>query len=99
MKTFVYGPAGSGKTSRGLQRLDDLIQFPTGGVLVYVPQRTLAEPYYELIRTLAGGQPDVLTIGGLSRRMVDLFWPMVAEEAGFAQPSAPPVFLNLETSQ
>ena len=99
MKTFVYGPAGSGKTSRGLQRLDDLIQFPTGGVLVYVPQRTLAEPYYDLIRTLAGGQPDVLTIGGLSRRMADLFWPMVAEEAGFAQPSAPPVFLNLETSQ
>ena len=31
--------------------------------------------------------------------MVDLFWPLAAEAAGFAQPDQPPVFLTLETAQ
>ena len=39
------------------------------------------------------------TIGGLARRMVDLFWPLVAGPAGFAHPDQPPVFLTLETAQ
>jgi hypothetical protein len=41
----------------------------------------------------------VSTVGGLAQRMVDLFWPMVAEEAGFGQPDLPPTFLTLETAQ
>jgi hypothetical protein len=41
----------------------------------------------------------LLTVGGLSRRVVDLFWPLAAEAAGFAHPDQPPVFLNLETAQ
>jgi hypothetical protein len=40
-----------------------------------------------------------LTVGGLARRMVDLFWPLVAGPAGFAQPDTLPVFLTLETAQ
>ncbi|MBE3037586.1 MAG: hypothetical protein IMZ62_02060 [Chloroflexi bacterium] len=39
------------------------------------------------------------TVGGLARRMVDLFWPLAAETAGFAHPDQPPVFLTLETAQ
>ena len=31
--------------------------------------------------------------------MVELFWPVVAAEAGFAQPDRPPTFLTLETAQ
>jgi len=30
---------------------------------------------------------------------VDLFWPIVAETAGFANPEQPPIFLTLETAQ
>ena len=41
----------------------------------------------------------VLTLGGLAQRMVELFWPVVAAEAGFAQPDRPPTFLTLETAQ
>jgi hypothetical protein len=47
----------------------------------------------------AGGQVSVLTVGGLARRMVDLFWPLASEAAGFAHPDRPPVFLTLETAQ
>jgi len=31
---------------------------------------------------VAGGQVTVLTVGGLARRKLDLFWPLVAEQAG-----------------
>ncbi len=31
--------------------------------------------------------------------MVNLFWPLVSETSGFAQPDASPVFLTLETAQ
>jgi len=38
-------------------------------------------------------------VGGLARRMLDLFWPLAADAAGFAHPEQPPVFLTLETAQ
>jgi len=101
---FLRGLAGVGKTTAGVGRLLHLIDagVPAGSILVLVPQRTLALPYYEALRqpsVRAGGQVTVSTVGGLAQRMVDLFWPMVAEEAGFGQPDLPPTFLTLETAQ
>lgn len=103
-KLFFSGPAGAGKTTAGLLRLTQLIELGVSAdsILVLVPQRTLAEPYYRLIRDpsfIPGGIPTVATVGGLARRMVDLFWPLVAEDAHFAQPDHRPVFLTLETAQ
>jgi len=75
---------------------------PGGSILVLTPQRTLATPYLEALRsseTPPGERVTVLTVGGLARRNLDLFWPLVAADAGFAQPDAPPVFLTLETAQ
>lgn len=75
---------------------------PADQILVMVPQRTLAAPYTRAAfspEAGAGGQVSVLTLGGLARRMVDLFWPLVAEDAGFAHPERPPAFLTLETAQ
>ncbi|NIO70547.1 MAG: hypothetical protein GTN71_16340, partial [Anaerolineae bacterium] len=103
-KIFLEGPAGTGKTTAGVGRLLHLLDsgVPAGAILVIVPQRTLATPYYEALRRpelAAGGQVTILTVGGLARRMVDLFWPLIAEEAGFSQPDQPPTFLTLETAQ
>ncbi len=67
-----------------------------------LPQRTLAAPFTRALRqptTPAGGEVTILTLGGLAQRTVELFWPLVAKEAGFAQPNRPPVFLTLETAQ
>ncbi len=50
-------------------------------------------------RLPAGAQVDVLTVGGLARRAVELYWPLVGGAAGFAHPEEPPVFLTLETAQ
>ena len=103
-KVFLEGPAGAGKTTAGVARLRALIRrgVPAGALLVLVPQRTLAAPYLAALHTAdlpPGGRPAVLTIGGLAQRLVELFWPLAAEAAGFARPEAPPVFLTLETAQ
>ena len=103
-KIFVKGPAGAGKTTAGVGRLLHLIEsrVRARSVLVIVPQRTLATPYYEALRrptVRPGGQVTISTVGGLAQRMVDIFWPLIAEEAGFGQPDQPPIFLTLETAQ
>lgn len=101
---FISGPAGAGKTSAGIARLKHLLDqgVPAEQILVITPQRSLQEPYLDVIRSplrSAGGEVTLATFGGLARRMVDLFWPIAAEQAGFTQPDQPPIFLTLETAQ
>ena len=103
-RTFLHGPAGSGKTTAAVGRLRHLLLggVPGSSILVIVPQRMLANPFFELLRSHAlppGTDVTVLTVGGLARRMVELFWPLAAGPAGFGNPEGPPVFLTLETSQ
>jgi len=103
-KLFVSGPAGAGKTTAGVERMRHLLAqgVPGNSILMLTPQRTLQEPYLNLLYSpewRAGGDVTPATISGLARRMCDLFWPLAAEAAGFARPDQPPVFLTLETSQ
>ncbi len=103
-RRFLTGPAGAGKTTAAVARLRHLLMegVPGHEILVLLPQRTLGRPYVEALRDRRlppGGEVSLLTMGGLARRMVDLFWPLVAEEAGFAHPEAPPRFLTMETAQ
>ncbi len=103
-KLFLSGPAGTGKSTVGVERLKYLLAHGITGdsILVLTPQRTLQEPYLEIIRSperIAGGDVTPATVGGLARRMVDLFWPLAADKAGFAYPDRPPTFLTLETAQ
>ena len=101
---FLEGPAGTGKSTAGAARLAHLLDeaVPGSAILVLVPQRTLGFPYYEVLNQpdlTAGGPVSVMTLGGLARRMVDIFWPLVAEDAGFGQPDERPSFLSLEAAQ
>jgi len=103
-KTFLEGPPGAGKTTLAVRRMLRLLNdgVPGGNILVLTPQRTLAAPYFDALHSPEappGEPPTVLTIGGLARRSLDLFWPLVAADAGFARPDAPPIFLTLETAQ
>jgi len=99
IKTFIQGPAGTGKTTYGVDYLLDVASSTNDGILVYVPQKTLARPYYQVINSQTRIRPDVLTIGSLSRSMVELYWPLIAADAGFLHPNQKPNFLNLETAQ
>jgi hypothetical protein len=103
-KIFLEGRAGTGKTTCGVERMLFLMSsgVPGSSILVLVPQRSLGQPYREALQipgVAAGGRVTLLTLGGLARRMVELFWPHIAEKAGFAHPDDPPVFLTLETAQ
>lgn len=103
-KIFLSGPAGCGKTTAGVERLRALLEagVPGGSILMLTPQRALQEPYLDLLSSPqrgAGGEVTPATIGGLARRMVELFWPLAAEPAGFSHPDQPPRFLTLETAQ
>jgi hypothetical protein len=99
---FLEGPAGAGKTTLAVRRLRALLNGgqPADSILVWVPQRVLGKPYtdalYEYDRP--GGEVTVATVGGLARRTLALFWPLIAERAGF-DPEREPTFLTLETAQ
>ncbi len=104
-RIFLEGAAGSGKTVTGVERMRYLMGKPSvsaGSILILTPQRALGLAYESVTREpgrSAGAEPLITTLGGLARQMVDLFWPLVAEKAGFAHPDLRPLFLTLETSQ
>ena len=104
-KLFLTGPFGCGKTTLAIDRIRWLLsqeRVRGDDVLVIVPQRTLAQPYYESLRSPdlpSGPMPMVTTLAGLARNAVELYWPLLAQEGGFADSSREPTFLTLETSQ
>ncbi|MBC7243304.1 MAG: ATP-dependent helicase [Anaerolineae bacterium] len=101
---FVAGPIGAGKSTALWHRLLHLLQLPVRGesVLFLVPDRGLRDHIESMLTRQAlvpHGRPTITTYYGLARRMVDLFWPAIAAEAGFAHPERDPVFLTYETAQ
>ena len=96
-RIFLNGPAGFGKTTAAISRLEYLLdnKISPQEILILVPQKTLALPYYRYLNSNdfpANGEPVILTIGGMARRMVDLFWPMIYEIAGFSPTNQPATF-------
>ena len=103
-KIWLEGMASAGKTTVGVKRMLHLLDngISADSILVYVPQRTLAEPYLDALRQRKkhkGGQVTIHTIGSLALKVVDLFWLLVSGEAGFKKPDALPNFLSLELVQ
>jgi len=103
-KIFLQGIAGSGKTTAAIHWLKQLITagVPANEILVFVPQRTLAAPFQNSFNedeTIVNSLVNVMTLGGLARRMVDIFWPAVSSQTGVKHPNLPPHFLTLETAQ
>ena len=103
-KIFLSGPTGCGKTTAGVERMKYLLKggIRANSLLILTPQRTLQDPYLASLHgpeTAPGGEVTLATVGGLARRMADLFWPLAADAASFAHPDQPPVFLTLETAQ
>ncbi len=104
-KLALSGPFGSGKTTFALERIRWLLaqeRVRGDDILVLTPQRTIAEPFHTALRSSAipGGAPvRVTTLAGLARHSVELYWPLLASVADFADARREPTFLNLETSQ
>src|SRR5262249_35748963 len=102
-KTFLEGPAGSGKTTYATRYLLHLLNsgVPPHRILVLVPQVTLGRPYQLTVHEspIAGGMVDVMTFAGVAQREVETFWPIATSAFGFADQLKEPTFLNIETAQ
>ncbi len=101
---FLHGPAGTGKSTTGVERLRRLIAqgVPGESILVLTSHRILQDPYLDVINPPdADPAADTLpaTMSALAWRTVQLFWSLAAPLAGFGHPESPPVFLNVETAQ
>ena len=94
------GPVAAGALVR--ERMAALLDQGVNGdeLLVLVPQRPRRRPEPAGSGdSRAAVSPQVHTFYGLAARMVRLFWPRVAAEAGFGSPLDPPVLLTYETAQ
>jgi hypothetical protein len=103
-RVFLEGAAGTGKTTAAIERVKQLIRSgaPPSSILIIVPQATLAVPYRQALRRArveGAGSVRTATLGGLAVEMLDLFWPLIAEDVGFARPTQRPHFLSLELAQ
>jgi hypothetical protein len=100
---FLSGPASSGKTSAALLRLQQILNSDARSTtLVLVPQRSLAKPFQENLRKNnlpLSQQVSIQTMSSIVRRMIALFWPIIASSKVFRHPFEPPRFLTLETAQ
>ncbi|MFZ4848295.1 MAG: hypothetical protein ACOYL7_04080, partial [Caldilinea sp.] len=106
-KHFLSGPFGAGKTTAAVAHLRQLLQQERvrgDDILVLLPQRSLSAPYHAALYTGGAGVPPgpavrVTTFASLAQQAVELYWPLLAHSAGFADSTHEPTFLTLETSQ
>ena len=102
-RIFLSGPAGSGKTTVGIERLKLFLQngCPGHEILLLFPQRNLSLGYLEALEAIeypGSSKPAFATFGGLARRGLDLFWPLIKNEYPSFTADTPPIFLTLESS-
>ena len=100
---FLSGPAGTGKTTAGIERLKYLLQSGVPGheLLLLFPQRNLILGYLNQLDGLdysGSRKPVFATYGGLARRGIELFWPIFVDNYPEFTGDSPPVFLTLESS-
>jgi len=100
----VRGLPGTGKSTALMARLAALLREGRRPheILVLAPQRAQIERYEGVLARLDAptrGGVDAVTFYTLSKRAVNLFWPLVAQPAGFAWPDREPTFLTIETTQ
>lgn len=102
--SFWLGPAGAGKTTALQQRLLRLLQSgePAYTMLVVVAEPEQQRPFLDFLhRSDLGPYADlkITTYNKLAQEMTQLFWPLVARDAGFARPFQPPTFLSYDLAQ
>lgn len=102
--SFLLGPTGTGKTTALQQRLLRLLREgePAYTLLVLVAEPEHRSGYLDAIHASGLGSYadlNIITYNQMAMEMVNLFWPLVARAAGFAQPFRPPRVLTYDLAQ
>jgi len=103
-RSFLFGPAGSGKTTSIRHRFRHLVHSGNNpyNILVLLAEHDHVTPFEERFRQQEVGpysDLSIYTYSGLARQMIDLFWPLIARPAGFDRPHHPPKFLSYDLAQ
>ena len=103
-RSYLHGPAGTGKTTALQARLLRLLREgePAYTILVLVAEPEHRDAYFDTVRDSGPGpyaELNVTNYTRLAQGMVSLFWPLVARQAGFARPYQPPTFLSYDLAQ
>ncbi len=102
--SFWLGAAGTGKTTALQQRLLRLLEEgePAYTILVVVSELDRKRPFLEFLHQSEVGayaNLNINTYNRMAQEMVQLFWPLVARNAGFDKPFQPPTFLSYDLAQ
>lgn len=102
--SFWLGPAGAGKTTALRTRLLRLLESgePAYTMLILVAEPDQQRPFLDFIHQSGLGpyaDLNVTTYNKMAQEMVQLFWPLVARDAGFEKPYQPPSFLSYDLAQ
>jgi hypothetical protein len=102
--SFLYGPAGTGKTTALHHRLLRLLREgePAYTILTLVAEPEHRAAYFDAVHNSGLGPYAELTVidySRLAQSMVALFWPLVARDAGFERPYVPPTSLSYDQAQ
>lgn len=102
--SFLYGPAGTGKTTALHHRLLRLLRDgePAYTILTLVAEPEHRAAFFDAVHNSGLGPYAELTVTDYSRlaqSMVALFWPLVARDAGFERPYVPPTSLSYDQAQ
>ena len=71
---FLSGPPGSGKTTLAVRRLRYLLSegIPGEQILILVPQRTLATPYYRVLLSIDSPAGEMVDASLFHRQKLEL---------------------------
>lgn len=102
--SFLYGPAGTGKTTTLHHRLLRLLREsePAYTILTLVAEPEHRAAFFDAVRDSGLGpyaELNVIDYSRLAGSMVALFWPLVARDAGFERPYMPPTALSYDQAQ
>ena len=99
---FLEGPAGAGKTTRGIAQIRSLVEsgVSPSTILLLTPHRSYAVQYRGALDQQTWHALGKATIGGLARRYVALFWPEILPHSIYPfEGSLEPTFLTYEAAQ
>lgn len=97
---FVEGLPGCGKTTAACARLACMLAAQRAGkrTLIFTPVASAGEAYRSVVSE-DGRRGWVTTFNGFVQHNLNLFWPLIAAEAGFPKSAKAPLFLTIETAQ
>ncbi len=102
--TFLFGPAGTGKSTALQHRLHRLL---AAGEQSYTILVLVSETDHIARMANAVRDPDlgpqselkIVTYSAFAREMISLLWPLIARQAGFTGAHHPPTFLSYDLAQ